>query len=208
MANIIPFDRKTKIYSVQPQINVEFFNDEELNKMFDWIYNHYQNAKNNRERKYYKKYYLLVKVLLRTGARIDEALAIRPVDINLDLNTITLITLKKKDKKAKRVIPLHYELKSDIMQYYIDNNINKNSTDRLFQMTRQSVNTFFKKMQKDLGFRIHAHKFRHTFAVKALMNGVPLNVLQQWLSHASIFTTSIYTQITGMDTSQFMNKIT
>jgi site-specific recombinase XerD len=74
-------------------------------------------------------------------------------------------------------------------------------------MTRQSVDLFFKKMQKDLGFKIHAHKFRHTFAVKAILSGVPINILQKWLSHSSIFITSIYTDITGMDTSQFMNKI-
>jgi integrase/recombinase XerD len=93
------------------------------------------------------------------------------------------------------------------MQYYLEYNINKKSEERLFNMTRQSVDLFFKKMQKDLGFKIHAHKFRHTFAVKAILSGVPINILQKWLSHSSIFITSIYTDITGMDTSQFMNKI-
>lgn len=33
------------------------------------------------------------------------------------------------------------------------------------------------------------------------------NVLQQWLGHSSVFTTSIYTQITGMDTSEFMGRV-
>jgi len=74
-------------------------------------------------------------------------------------------------------------------------------------MTRQGVDKYFKKMQKDLGFKIHAHEFRHTFEVKAILNHVPLSVLQEWLGHSSIFTTSIYTKITGMDTSQFMNQI-
>ncbi len=50
-------------------------------------------------------------------------------------------------------------------------------------------------------------KFRHTFAVKAIMDNVPLNVLQQWLGHSSVFTTSVYTQITGMDTSEFMGRV-
>ncbi len=62
-------------------------------------------------------------------------------------------------------------------------------------------------MQRDLGFRIHAHKFRHTFAVKAIMDGVPLNVVQKWLGHSSVFTTSVYTDITGMDTKEWMNRI-
>jgi len=156
---------------------------------------------------YYNKYYLIMKFLLRTGARIDEALMVRPIDINIELNTITLITLKKKEKDVKRTIPLHPDLKTDIMQYYLEYNINKKSEERLFNMTRQSVDLFFKKMQKDLGFKIHAHKFRHTFAVKAILSRVPINILQKWLSNSSIFITSIYIDITGMGISQFVNQI-
>ncbi|WP_367117907.1 tyrosine-type recombinase/integrase [Caldisphaera sp.] len=55
--------------------------------------------------------------------------------------------------------------------------------------------------------KIHAHKFRHTFAVKAVVSGIPLNVLQKWLSHSSIFVTSIYTDITCLYTTQFINRI-
>jgi len=206
MNSIIPVNKDLKLYS-QPKLKVEFFSEEDLFKMFDWIMRKRQEAKRKRDIDYYNKYYLIMKFLLRTGARIDEALMVRPIDINIELNTITLITLKKKEKDVKRTIPLHPDLKTDIMQYYLEYNINKKSEERLFNMTRQSVDLFFKKMQKDLGFKIHAHKFRHTFAVKAILNGVPINILQKWLSHSSIFITSIYTDITGMDTSQFMNQI-
>ena len=206
MNSIIPVNKDLKLYS-QPKLKVEFFSEEDLFKMFDWIMRKRQEAKRKRDIDYYNKYYLIMKFLLRTGARIDEALMVRPIDINIELNTITLITLKKKEKDVKRIIPLHPDLKTDIMQYYLEYNINKKSEERLFNMTRQSVDLFFKKMQKDLGFKIHAHKFRHTFAVKAILNGVPINILQKWLSHSSIFITSIYTDITGMDTSQFMNQI-
>ncbi|MFP3257313.1 MAG: site-specific integrase [Candidatus Nanopusillus acidilobi] len=206
MNSIIPVNKDMKLYS-QPKLKVEFFSEEDLFKMFDWVMKKRGEAKRKRDIDYYNKYYLIMKFLLRTGARIDEALMVRPIDINIELNTITLITLKKKEKDVKRTIPLHPDLKTDIMQYYLEYNINKKSEERLFNMTRQSVDLFFKKMQKDLGFKIHAHKFRHTFAVKAILSGVPINILQKWLSHSSIFITSIYTDITGMDTSQFMNQI-
>jgi len=206
MSSIIPVNKDMKLYS-QPKLKVEFFSEEDLFKMFDWVMKKRGEAKRKRDIDYYNKYYLIMKFLLRTGARIDEALMVRPIDINIELNTITLITLKKKEKDVKRTIPLHPDLKTDIMQYYLEYNINKKSEERLFNMTRQSVDLFFKKMQKDLGFKIHAHKFRHTFAVKAILSGVPINILQKWLSHSSIFITSIYTDITGMDTSQFMSRI-
>ncbi|MFP3257480.1 MAG: site-specific integrase [Candidatus Nanopusillus acidilobi] len=206
MNSIIPVNKDMKLYS-QPKLKVDFFSEEDLFKMFDWVMKKRGEAKRKRDIDYYNKYYLIMKFLLRTGARIDEALMVRPIDINIELNTITLITLKKKEKDVKRTIPLHPDLKTDIMQYYLEYNINKKSEERLFNMTRQSVDLFFKKMQKDLGFKIHAHKFRHTFAVKAILSGVPINILQKWLSHSSIFITSIYTDITGMDTSQFMSRI-
>jgi integrase len=206
MSSIIPVNKDMKLYS-QPKLKVEFFSEEDLFKMFDWVMKKRGEAKRKRDIDYYNKYYLIMKFLLGTGARIDEALMVRPIDINIELNTITLITLKKKEKDVKRTIPLHPDLKTDIMQYYLEYNINKKSEEKLFNMTRQSVDLFFKKMQKDLGFKIHAHKFRHTFAVKAILSGVPINILQKWLSHSSIFITSIYTDITGMDTSQFMSRI-
>jgi len=64
--------------------------------MFNWVMKNRGKAKRKRDIDYYNKYYLLMKFLFRTGARIDEALMVRPVDINIELNTITLITLKKK----------------------------------------------------------------------------------------------------------------
>jgi len=206
MSSIIPVNKDMKLYS-QPKLKVEFFSEENLFKMFDWVIKKRGEAKRKRDIDYHNKYYLIMKFLLRTGARIDEALMVRPIDINIELNTITLITLKKKEKDVKRTIPLHSDLKTDIMQYYLQYYINTKSEERLFNMTRQSVDLFFKKMQKDLGFKIHAHKFRHTFAVKAILSGVPINILQKWIGHSSIFITSNYTNIKGMDTSQFMNQI-
>jgi integrase/recombinase XerD len=38
---------------------------------------------------------------------------------------------------------------------------------------------------------------RHGFAVDAVLNGVPLNILQRWLGHAKIETTAIYASAIG-----------
>lgn len=38
---------------------------------------------------------------------------------------------------------------------------------------------------------------RHTFGVNAVQSGVPLNMLQRWLGHADIKTTSIYANALG-----------
>ena len=200
------------VHSSGRSLSIDFFSDEEVQKIFHEISE--KISSDRRRTGKHKRYFLLVEFLYRTGGRIDEILMVRPSDVNLATNSIRLKTLKQgKDRNGiqrekYRVIPLHVDLSDAYMQYLLDMNISTKSEDPLFPMSRQVIDLYFKKMQGKLGFKIHAHKFRHTFAVKAIMDNVPLNVLQQWLGHSSIFTTSIYTQITGMDTSQFMERIT
>jgi len=201
MVNTLPVPRSWKIQAAQKRIPLEFFSDDEINEMQLWIKNKIQE--NKKRANYHKRYFMLFKTLLWTGARIGEALAIRNVDIHLDIDVIDLITLKRR-RPTMRSIPLHRDLKDAIMSYFIEFHTDMRSQEKTFPMSRQAVNLYLKRMQRDLGFRIHAHKFRHTFGVKAILNHVPLSVLQKWLGHAGIFTTGIYTEITGMDTSQFM----
>jgi len=207
----MPVPRNMWIQSAAQKLNVEFFTDEEVMKIFSEIEMKIRDDKRRSDK--HKRYFLLVKFLYRTGARIDEILILKPSDINLATNTIRLKTLKQgKDKNGiqrekYRIISIHPDLRDTYMQYLLEFNIPQKGEELLFPMKRQVVDLYFKKIQEKIGIRIHAHKFRHTFAVKAIMDNVPLNVLQQWLGHSSIFTTSIYTQITGMDTSEFMGRI-
>ena len=104
MNNIVPVPKNWKIQSSQRKIPIEFFSDNEIFRMQDYIEN--KIKENKRRANYHKRYLLLFKTMLWSGARIDEILALRPIDIHLDINTIDLITLKKK-KASMRTIPLH-----------------------------------------------------------------------------------------------------
>ena len=212
MGSVVPIPKNMMIQSSGRSLSIDFFSDEEVQKIFQEISEKISNDKRRSDK--HKRYFLLVQFLYRTGGRIDEVLLVKPADVNLATNSIKLKTLKQgKDKKTGiqkekyRIIPLHSDLRDAYMQYLIEENMSQKSEDPLFPMSRQVVDVYFKKMQENLGFKIHAHKFRHTFAVKAIMDNVPLNILQQWLGHSSVFTTSIYTQITGMDTSEFMGRV-
>jgi len=201
---MIPVPRNMKIQSMSPQMKIEFFTDEEIEGMKNYIQTQFKNS--NKRSEIHRRYFALVITLLRTGCRIDEVLQLKARDISLESNTVRLKTLKRRGE-AFRVIPMHPELRSAILEYFLNSHIDPRSDENVFKMTRQGVDKYFKRMQSSLNFRIHAHKFRHTFAVKAIMSGVPLNVLQKWLGHASVFTTNIYTEITGIDTRGYMEKI-
>jgi len=44
----------------------------------------------------------------------------------------------------------------------------------------------------DVNKRVHAHGFRHTFAVELTREGVPVIYIQRLLGHSSLATTSVY----------------
>ena len=207
----LPIPKNMMIQSSGRSLSIDFFSDDEVQKIFNEISEKINTDKKRTDK--HKRYFLLVEFLYRTGGRIGEVLLVKSSDVNLSTNSIKMKTLKQgKDKngiqKEKyRIIPLHAELRNAYMQYLLDMNISTKSEEALFPMSRQMADPYFRKMQDKLGFKVHAHKFRHTFAIKAIMDNVPLNILQQWLGHSSVFTTSIYTQITGMDTSEFMRRV-
>ena len=196
----LPIPKSMMIQSSGRPLSIDFFSDEEVRQILNEIAEKINADMRRADR--HKRYHLLVKFLYRPGGRIDEILMVRPSAVNLATNSIRLKTLKQGTdrngvlKEKYRVIPLDVDLRDSYMQYLLEMNIPTKSEDPIFPMSRQVVDLYFKKLQAKLGFRIHAHKFRHTFAAKAIMDNVPLNVLQQWLGHSSIFTTSIYTQIT------------
>lgn len=207
----LPVPRNMMIQSSR-NLSIDFFSDDEVTSILSEISK--KAVEDKRRLARHRRYFLLVQFLYRTGGRIDEVLLLRPADVNLGTNSVRMKTLKQGrdrvtglQKEKYRIIPLHSELRDFYMQYLLEMNISQKSENLLFPMKRQVVDLYFKKLQERLGVGIHAHKFRHTFAVKAIMDNVPLNVLQQWMGHSSVFTTSIYTQITGMDTSQFMERI-
>ena len=222
---MLPVVRNTAIRSVQPSIKVKFFSEDELAKIFDYV--KLKIVEDPRKENYHKRYLLLLKVLLRTGARIEEIVpydrparvdkkgashpaehhpGLRPADLNLQLNTIKILTLKKR-KKEYRILPLHPDLKDSMMQYFLEFHVDTKSEHSLFPIRRQSVDEYLEKMENNVGFGMNAHKFRHTFAVKGLLDGVLINVLQKWLAHSSLIMTSVYADVLGMDTLEFMKRV-
>ncbi len=203
MGNSLIPSREFKIRSTTPDIKVEYFTDDQIEQMKRWI-DHRQPGDNRRFRwDDRSKYLFLMDVLLGTGARISEVLQLKGKDIDLENNIIRMRTLKQKREKY-RAIPIHPDLRKE---FQLRGWIHAKPNERIFNMSRIAVYEFFKKMEKDLGFKIHPHKFRHTFGVKMISAGVPLNDLQKLLGHSSVWTTSIYTEATGRDLQEQINKI-
>lgn len=154
-----------------------------------------------------EKNYLLISLLWQTGARISEILSIKVKDIDFHGKVLKLTTLKQK-KKKQRAIPLQGNLIGLLGAYIAANELKREdivldiTRQRAFQIVRETV--LKAGLDKD---RAHPHVFRHSFAVNAVLQGVPILVIKNWLGHSNIQNTLIYMQVLGSDTRQFYEAI-
>jgi len=87
--------------------------------------------------------------------------------------------------------------------------------DYLFQsrkggyITKQRADQIIKRAAKraNLGRNVHAHLFRHGYAVNFLNCSGRLDVLQEQLGHRDINTTRIYLRLTDEDLKREVSKV-
>jgi len=116
-------------------------------------------------------------VLINTGARIEEALNIKPKDFDWDRNNLTLRVTKIKASKGERVgKPRTFVISSQFarrMRKYIFNNKIKDD-DLLFKISKQAVYQMLRRVLKKIGikdwynFSLHNIRKTHGNYLKAL----------------------------------------
>jgi integrase/recombinase XerC len=152
--------------------------------------------------------YLLVLLLWQTGARISELLSVKVSDIDFFNATIRLPTLKRKIR-TERVIPVKPQTLG-LFALYI-NQFGLQRDDKIFNISRQQAFRIVKKAVLEVfpgdTKRAHPHVLRHSFAVYALSQGVPITVVRSWLGHRNITSTLVYTQALAQDTRKFFELL-
>jgi site-specific recombinase XerD len=142
--------------------------------------------------------HLLFTILYNTGARVSEALDLRPIDING-----RSVNLRGKGRKL-RSVPLWPKTLRSLQQWCQSNQIgsdqpifnNRRGTPlsrdgvayRLILAVRQAEHD----CSSLAGRQITPHVFRHTTAMHLLQAGVPLEVIALWLGHENPGTTHLY----------------
>ncbi len=167
--------------------------------------------------------HLLASLLWHTGARISEALAITPEHLVLQdqwSSGVLLDQLKKRGRPPrlakrqvlrKRWVPItdeHFILE---LKRYIEGQGGLKATDRLFPFTRQWGG--YKRVTQlatkaATAIEVHPHTLRHSFACNAILHGQPLTVLRDWLGHADLQQTEIYTRVLATETNHLMRYMT
>jgi integrase/recombinase XerD len=140
--------------------------------------------------------YALLLFLYNTGARVSEALGVRPEDLSLE--PPRQVRLRGKGQK-ERICPLWAQTASALKRLLCSAGTPLFLNQRGQPLTRHGVLRLLRRYSVKLARSrtfprrpLHPHLLRHSCAVALLQAGVDLTVIRDYLGHASVATTNRY----------------
>ncbi|MBI5487419.1 MAG: tyrosine-type recombinase/integrase [Deltaproteobacteria bacterium] len=146
---------------------------------------------------------------LAAGLRRGEVCGLNVADFRKheDQPVLHVETLKRRDQRVKRLVPLSPTQAATIAKYIrLEHGSDPEGSSPLFRtsgtrypfrkdrLTARAVEYNIRRLRKRAGIerRLTAHSFRHGFATRLLQTGADLRTVQALLGHASIASTQVY----------------
>jgi integrase/recombinase XerD len=152
-------------------------------------------------------------VLNWSGGRISEVLALTPAAIDIESGVASIHTLKRRKRGIVRQVPLPDELLCALDRAFklrrrqADPDLARN---RLWRWSRTTAWRRVKEIMAAAGITgtpAMPKGLRHGFGVNAFQASVPPHLVQRWLGHASLRTTSIYGDVLGPEERAFAARM-
>lgn len=142
----------------------------------------------------------IVEVLLATGLRVGELVALSTRDVDEADRTLTVIGKGQRQRLAFITDDAAW---MSFARYYHQRRSTPSPLASLFlnhrrnPLTEQGVAYVIRKAARSAGIvrRVTPHMLRHTAATLLLRSGADLRVVQEFLGHASVVTTQRYTHL-------------
>ena len=162
----------------------------------------------------------LCETLHYTGCRSSEIIEITPARIDLSGGTVTIRSLKKrKDRSGEqkvvyRSVPVPPDY-LDILNTAYDirdlQKVRKLANSPIWPLSRIRVWQIVKAVMIEAGIpdapQRTAKGLRHGFGINAVVNGIPLHMLQKWMGHAQLTTTTIYADAIGKEEQDIASRM-
>lgn len=149
---------------------------------------------------------LMIEVMWQTGVRVSEMLSLTPDSIDWHAQVLRVRTLKRKGHV--RTVPLRPSLLGELARHIAGSGIAPDR--RLIPLTRQRVHQIVRRGARLAGVpddRAHPHALRHGFAIACVLARVPVLVLNEWLGHATLEATLVYTKIMCADSRRYLGDV-
>ncbi len=151
---------------------------------------------------------MLIEFMLRTGLRLSEVCSVTVNDI-IDSPQGSYVRVRQGKGRKDRIVPLdtsEYRLGAKVQRYIARSRPQGTQQTALFLSSRRDgsargdyaplsprgLQVLIRRLGEETGIRAHPHKFRHTFATRALSAGVDVMALQRALGHTTLAMVSRY----------------
>lgn len=144
----------------------------------------------------------LCHLLIFSGCRISEALAVQRDQIDVASSAVVLRTLKRR-KLVFRRVPLPSAMIADLVQVAPPKG-------RIWPIHRTTAWRWMVEIMERAGIKgpmACCRGTRHGFAMHAASRTVPPSLLQKWMGHASIRTTVIYLDAADAEERAFAERM-
>lgn len=179
-------------FSKEPQRNIEYLNDEEIESIFQEIKK--RHVKNKNQELIKIRDLCIVKLLFYTGLRVSELLNLKKEDLKDDMIQIVgkgwihRVTFLKRGTEERRLIEYYLRLRNDDYEQLFINH----SHNEPWKLSRNAVESMVKKEWAKIGIKVRPHIFRHSFATKLIRKKASIFHIQKLLWHKNIQTTQNY----------------
>ncbi|XVJ50913.1 MAG: site-specific integrase [Vampirovibrio sp.] len=148
-----------------------------------------------------ERMHLLLTLLLTTGLRISEALAIRLEHINYEQGTILVL-----GKGNKPRITVLSESLQKVIEKWVHTFHAQGQT--LFNnLAYSGALIALKRLKKHLLFPVGFHALRRTCATQWVQMNVPITMVSKLLGHTSLKTTQLYVEADAHDAVRFVRAL-
>ena len=157
---------------------------------------------------------MLIEFMIRTGLRRSEVLNVRVDDI-VDGNDGAYVRVRQGKGRKDRIVPLdtaHDRFSRKLLRYIRTHRPQDAGDPHLWLSTRRNAHSgtytpfdvrgltsMLQRLSEATGIHAHPHKFRHTFASRALGAGINSLVLQRALGHTTLAMVNRYVHFQSGD---------
>lgn len=148
------------------------------------------------------KFKALLLFLFYSGIRIGEIDTLKRSHFDFVTKTVKILVSKTKEER----IVVYTERTKDALKDYFDS---EEEGENAFNINSNAVQQRFKDFKKYFpDINLHAHTFRHSFAVNCLRKGVDTLTVSKLMGHKNLLTTERYLRLTNTQFQEiYRNKI-
>jgi integrase/recombinase XerC len=176
-----------------PSRNPEFVVEENMSDLFEKVdfSNDFSGIRDK----------LILEVFYATGIRLSELIELQEADISFHNNTLKVLGKRNKE----RIIPFTKRMEEQLLIYLQIKKENGFEAEKTLFVTKRGEKMYprmvYRIVNKYLGLvttltKKSPHILRHTFATHMLNRGADLNAIKEFLGHANLAATQVYTHNT------------